>query len=347
MINFDQVWERASGIHVWIDGKKYIDCTSSIFTQNFGHSNKCVTNAIAIQLSKCNHAYDFYTHFRFLFEYNLREFVGYHDVMVFNTGAEAVEAAIKICHAQGMECIGVLGAMHGRTIAAEALVGKRKVQGISTIDAIKYKKYRKRTAFFFEGYRGYDCKPISQEEWDVIWKLHNDGHVIVFDEIQSGCYRTDRRFVSDFIIKKPDILIIGKSIGGGMPVSAVCLNKELFPTPGVEFTTTHQSQPLHVAAGCGVLDFIKNDFDIGIYNECAEIMKHEFALMHVNCRCLGMVGAIETDYEEAFYNECMRRGVLVMPTGKGWIKVAPPVIIKPVELMKALMVIADCVKEYA
>jgi 4-aminobutyrate aminotransferase and related aminotransferases len=245
MIENELRWDKAKGSNVWIYGKKYIDFTSSIFSQNFGHSNPYVIKEVDKQLDKCLHAYGYSTEIKEKYLSKLKEMIGYKNILLFSTGSEATEATIKIVNYNKYKAIGMSNAMHGRTLGAEILNGKRPKYDISSIynidrwDYIPSKIENNDKAIFIEGYRGYDCKLLESQDIGKLKVYQEQGNLIVFDEIQSGFYRTNNMFTyyQEYVIE-PDILLIGKSMGGGFPLSAVCYNKD-FNIEGIELTSTH------------------------------------------------------------------------------------------------------------
>jgi acetylornithine/N-succinyldiaminopimelate aminotransferase len=333
-------WDKARGSNVWINNKKYIDFTSSIFCQNFGHNNPYVIKEVDKQIDKCIHAYGYTTEIQTKYIEKLKEMLGYKHILLFSTGSEATEAAIKIVNNNGYNCIGIKGAMHGRTLGSEALVGKREADKIESRNDILYGELDNNKAFFIEGYRGYDCKLLNKEEIDNIKHLQKAGNLIIFDEIQSGFYRTNEMFIHNYYGIEPDILLIGKSMGGGFPLSAVCYNKD-FNLEGIELTSTHSGQPLQMAAGYGILKYIESEFDRTNYWENIKIMDKFFSELKVEHNNLGMVGAIKPSNEDMFYDGCFNSYLLVTKTGKGWIKIAPPVVISNNKLKKGLQILSQ------
>lgn len=338
-------WTKAKGSKVKINGRWYIDFTSSIFTQNFGHNNPYVIKEVKKQLKKCSHAYGYNTEIKEKYLEELKKFTGYKNILLFSIGAEAIEATIKIAINNGYTCVGIKGAMHGRTLGAEALVGKRELPNIETWDYIHLHKYSNK-AIFIEGYRGYDCNKLDYDEEEIIkdYQLYNSGNnIVIFDEIQSGFYRTNRKFVYQCYSIKPDILVIGKSMGGGFPLSAVCWDKP-FNLEGIELTSTHSGQPIQMAAGYGVLKYIQEKFNEEEYLKNRMMMDQFFNSLQTKHNNLGMVGAFECYQEDLIYRVLFNSGLLVTKTGKNWIKIAPPVNINPFDLEKGLNILRNYVK---
>lgn len=336
-------WDIAKDSKVKINSKWYIDFTSSIFSQNFGHNNSYVVREVRKQLKKCSHAYGYNTDIKEKYLEALKAKIGYKNILLFSTGAEAIEASIKIVLNNGYICVGKKGSMHGRTLGAEALVGKRKLAYIETVEAInKIDINSKMKAFFIEGYQGYDCRLLTEEEINHLKDLQKN-NIVIFDEIQSGFFRTDGFFISNYYKFQPDILVIGKSMGGGFPLSAVCFNTP-FSLKGLELTSTHSGQPLQMAAGYGVLKYISKEFSWRNYLQNIKIMRRFFNGLNRNNNYVGMVGAIQTNYyEDDVYNYCFNNKILVTKTGKGWIKIAPPVNIDSYLLSSSLEIVDEYV----
>jgi 4-aminobutyrate aminotransferase-like enzyme len=339
MIENELRWDKAKGSNVWIDGKKYIDFTSSIFSQNFGHSNPYAIKEVYKQLDKCLHAYGYSTEIKEKYLSKLKEMTGYKNILLFSTGSEATEAAIKIVNHNKYKAIGMSNAMHGRTLGAESLVGKRCAPHIYSWDTIPYSELDNDKAYFIEGYRGYDCNLLDEREITNINNLQKNGNLIVFDEIQSGFFRADGFFIHDNYGIEPDILLIGKSMGGGFPLSAVCFNKD-FNLEGIELTSTHSGQPLQMAAGYGILEYLSSTKNfVDFYGTNIDIMNvfwNELKTEHNN---LGMVGAFKCNDEDLLYKACLSEGLLIVKTWKGWIKIAPPVNIDTKQLIKGLNIL--------
>ena len=266
--------------------------------------------------------------------------IGYKNILLFSTGSEATEAAIKICNHNGYACIGINGAMHGRTLGAEALSGKRMAYNIDSQENIMKFGYSNK-AFFIEGYRGYDCKLVNED--DIAWlkgiKVDDERDIlIIFDEIQSGFFRTDGFFIHQHYGIEPDILLIGKSMGGGFPLSAVCYNKD-FNLEGLELTSTHSGQPLQMAAGYGILEYLDGKIDFDKYEENIADMDCFWGDLKTDHNNLGMVGAFKCTDEDLLYKACLNDGLIVVKTWKGWIKIAPPVTIDTKQLIKGLNIL--------
>lgn len=339
-------WDKAKGSKVKINGRWYIDFTSSIFTQNFGHNNPYVIKEVKKQLSKCSHAYGYNTEIKEKYLEELKKFTRYKNILLFSTGAEAIEATIKIAlNNDYYTCVGIKGAMHGRTLGAESLVGKRETFYIQTKDSISdIDDNISNCAIFIEGYRGYDCKQIPNQDILTLKKLQENNNIIIFDEIQSGFYRTGMCFIKDFYGIKPDILVIGKSMGGGFPLSAVCWWNKPFNLEGIELTSTHSGQPIQMAAGYGVLKYIQDKLNKDEYYRNIEMMNQFFNSLRTEHNNLGMVGAFKCYQEDLIYKVLFNSGLLVTKTDKGWIKIAPPVNIDSILLEKGLNILRRFVK---
>jgi 4-aminobutyrate aminotransferase-like enzyme len=171
-------WDRAKGSKVKINGKWYIDFTSSIFSQNFGHNNPYMLREVRKQLRKCSHAYGYSTEIKEKFLSELKiYFPAETRFLLFSTGAEANVAVIKIAIKNGYIPTGLRGAMHGRTTGTEALVGKSNSHIIENYPGAGFPNIfgaRKR-AYFIEGYRGYDCRVLTEANIETIRGVFAEG----------------------------------------------------------------------------------------------------------------------------------------------------------------------------
>lgn len=356
-------WDKAKGSRVKIKGKWYIDFTSSIFSQNFGHNNPYMLREVRKQLRKCSHAYGYSTEIKEKFLDELRiHFPQNTRFLLFSTGAEANEAVIKIAIQNKYIPIGSRGAMHGRTTGTEALVGKRYNNQIDNscypgFPRVSGSNSDKKMAYFIEGYRGYDCRVLTPADIEMIRAVSADGVVskslIVFDEIQSGMYRT-KDFLACLVYGIcPDITVLGKSLGGGFPLSVVCIHNSSISLEGLELSSTHAGQPLQMAAGYGLLNYMRLFINNtkSSYSNNKKIIANFYGNLNIKytkeesrdeeSHCFGMVFALKVQDEDLFYRACFMRGLLVTKTGKGWIKVAPPVNISTKLLKRGLSILEE------
>lgn len=277
------VWERAEGTRVYdASGRCWLDWTSGVLTANAGHSPDAVVEAIVAQArSGLLHTYAFPTQIRAEVVGALSELTGFRQVVLYSTGAEAVEAAVKICrtHAQAARggrrvVVSFEGAFHGRTMGAQLAGGiAHERHWVPDADA-EYLRLPfpgegwDATALddavreagllppdvacvIVEPYQGSTLQVLPPSAGRALraWCTAH-GALLVVDEIQSGFGRTGTLFGFEHWGIRPDLVLCGKGISGSLPVSAV-----LIEDPAMtehlrtgELTSTHGGNPVALAA---------------------------------------------------------------------------------------------------
>ena len=310
----DVVWDFAGGCTLMdAEGKDYIDFTSGIFVANIGHAHPKVLDAIEHQLNKrLLHSYVFPTEIRAKLVRKLCEMTGFEKVYLCSTGSEAVEAALRCMWSfTGKPVYKMEGAFHGNTLGAKSL---------RTMGCLM----EGRNAII-EGYRGYDAY-----FWDVetIKGIRRRARVLCFDEIQSGFGRTGKLFAYEHYDVKPDLIVIGKGLGGGMPISAVLGSAELLDAPD-DLTSTHTGNPVCCAAALASIKVMEDEklverarlFEARIYSQDI------FGWCQYTVTGKGMVWAIDLkdiDLANKVVDKCAERGLLLIKTHRGTIKIGPP-----------------------
>lgn len=298
MCNFYAV--RAENATLWDhQGREYIDFAAGIAVLNTGHRHPKVVDAVRHQLDCFTHtAFQVipYENYLLLAE-RLNQRVpidGPAKTTFFSTGAEAVENAVKIARAATGRAgiIAFTGAFHGRTLMTMGLTGKvlpyktgfgpfpgavfharypNALQGYSTEDAIASLETIFRcdispqdvAAIIFEpiqGEGGFNIAP-SQFVNKLRELCDQHGILLIADEIQSGFARTGKLFACEYYPQaKPDLITMAKSLGGGLPISAVAGRAEIMdaPLPG-GLGGTYAGNPLAVASSLAVLDIIAEE----------------------------------------------------------------------------------------
>jgi ornithine--oxo-acid transaminase len=285
------VIEKAKGIWVWdVNGKKYMDCLSAYSSQNFGHNNPKLVKALKKQADKviltsrafCNDAMGKAAK-------KLCELTGYEVLLPMNTGAEAVESALKIARKWGYEKKGVdenkaeiivcENNFHGRTItivgfstdpdAFDGFGPKTpgfKVIPYGDIEALEKAINKNTVAFMFEPIQGEAGVLIPPDGYlkEVSRLCRKNNVLTIADEIQTGFYRTGLLFASGHEAIKPDMTLVAKAVGGGVfPVSGVLSSWEIMDvlTPGTH-GSTWGGNSLGMAVLSAVCDLVK-EVDFG------------------------------------------------------------------------------------
>lgn len=372
------VLERGEGVFVWdVEGKRYFDFLSGYSALNQGHCHPKIIQALNEQAGKLTLvSRAFYSDaLGEYMEYTCRYF-GYDKLLPMNTGAEAVETALKLCRRWGYRVKGVAPEQakiivcnenfHGRTIS---------IVSMST-DPTSYTDFGPYTPGFIKiAYNstealeevisgndivGFLMEPIQGEAGVVVpddgylracYDLCNKHNVLfIADEIQTGIGRTGKLLACDYEEVRPDILILGKALSGGVtPVSAVLANDEIMLTiaPG-EHGSTFGGNPLAAKIAIAALEVVKeenlseNAYKMGMLFR--EEMEKIDSPMIKRVRGKGLLNAVVTKPKDGktAWDICValkENGLIAKPTHDHIIRFTPPLIITEAQLMEAVGII--------
>lgn len=379
------VLQRGKGIFVWdTDGKKYFDFLSAYSAVNQGHCHHKIVGAVCEQAGKLAlTSRAFHNDVLGQWEEYVTRFFGYDKVLPMNTGAEADETALKLCRKwaylkkgikDGMAKIIVCdGNFHGRTITIVSM----------SADPEAYRDYGPYTPGFVKiPYNDIPALERALEDPDVAGFLvepiqgeagvyvpdegylrracdlcHAHNVLFMADEVQTGIGRTGRMLACDHEGVRPDILILGKALGGGVvPISAVLADNEIMLTikPG-EHGSTFGGNPVACRASMAALEVVREER----LTENAEAMGRIFrdrmrsigSDMIAEVRGKGLLNAVvirPKNGREA-WDVCLRmrdNGLLAKPTHDHIIRFAPPLIISEEELLDACGIIERSIRSF-
>jgi ornithine--oxo-acid transaminase len=361
----------ASGSGAWVtdvDGKRYLDCLAAYSAVNFGHSNPVLLDAAHEQLDRITLTSRAFHNDQFgPFAAELAELCGKDMVLPMNTGAEAVESAIKIARAWGYRVKGVQhdraniivadGNFHGRTttiVSFSSDPDARDDFGPYTpgFRSVPYGDAAAVQAAIDENTVAVLLEPIQGEAGIVVppagylprvRELCSDRNVLfIADEIQSGLGRVGATFACDLVGVVPDLYLLGKALGGGIvPVSAVVGDADVLGVlrPG-EHGSTFGGNPLASAVGRAVVRMLST----GDVQDRARVLG---ARLHDRLRALLGHGVLEVrgaglwagiDIDPALGSgrevceRLMQKGVLAKDTHGSTIRLAPPIVVEADEL---------------
>lgn len=370
--------ERAEGIYLYdTSGKSYMDLISGISVSNLGHCHPQIVQAVQEQATK-------YMHTNVYGEYVLSPQVklvekllsvlpsSLHTVYFVNSGAEATEGAIKLAKrfTGRSELISCVNAYHGSTNGALSLMGNadftkpfrpllpdtRKIRfgNMEDLNAITSKT----AAVFIEPVQGEaGIHYASNTYWKALrLRCTETGSLLVLDEIQSGFARTGTLFAFEQLEIIPDILLLAKGLGGGMPLGAFISSHEIMHSltyqPALGHITTFGGHPVCCAAALASLQLIIDEkFHQAVPEKSAlfeEYLSHLKPVKEI--RRKGLMIAIEfedTNFNFKCIRTCIEKGVIV-----DWflfcdtaMRIAPPLIITKNEIKKACELIAASIQE--
>ena len=382
------VLNKGEGVHVWdLEGKKYYDFLSAYSAVNQGHCHPKIIKALLDQSSKLTlTSRAFHNDVLGQYEKFITSFFGYEKVLPMNTGVEGGETAVKLARKWGYEVkkipkdrakiIFVEGNFWGRTLGAiSSSTDPSSTSGFgpfmpgyeiipyNDIDALKASLSDPNVAaFMVEPIQGEAGVVVPDDDYLIsAYNLCKENNVLfIADEVQTGIGRTGKMLCCDHHGFKPDILILGKALSGGVfPVSAILSSNEIMLTikPG-EHGSTFGGNPLGCKVAMAALevvrdeDLVKNAEYLGsIFRD--QINKYiETSNIAKLVRGKGLLNAIvinDSEDSDTALNICKSmssKGLLAKPTHGNIIRFAPPLVINEDQLLSALSIIKETLKEF-
>lgn len=328
------VWESAKDCYVYSGLKAYIDFTSGIFVANVGHARWEVARAMDFCARNRDliHTYVFPNEYRAKLVKKLCDMTGFEKIFLCTTGSEAVEAALRIMG--GADYVaGFQGANHGRTFGAKLVIenginygGYPLSSDLGNIDGV-----------IFETYLGYNAQ-FHPVEWVQAWcNWAKENNIpVCFDEIQAGFGRTGKLFGYEHYGVKPDLICVGKALGGGMPISAVLGSAKLLDA-ATDLSSTHTGNPVCCAAALATLKIMEDENLVETAARTGDWLEARLKATFPNHKILGkgMIWALDIgdiDLANSIVEGCAKKGLLLVKTHRGTIKIGPPLII-PIEVL--------------
>ena len=382
------VLSKGKGVHVWdVEGKKYFDFLSAYSAVNQGHCHPKIINSLIEQskiLTLTSRA--FYNDVLGEYEEYITKYFNYDKILPMNTGVEGGETANKLARKWGYLIKGIEenkakiifanGNFWGRTLAAIS----------SSNDPLSYKDFGP----FMPGYElvpyndlnsleeafqdsnvcAFMVEPIQGEAGVVvpnegylagIKKLCSQYNVLFMaDEVQTGIARTGKMLATDYEDARPDVLILGKALSGGvLPVSAVLADDEIMMCikPG-EHGSTYGGNPLACAVAKTALEVIKdenleeNAMLMGNYfRKKMNDLAKESDLVNL-IRGKGLLNALvinDSEDSSTGWDICLKmkeKGLIAKPTHGNIIRFAPPLVINKKEIDESCQIIRDCILNF-
>ena len=383
------VLNRGEGVYVWdVEGKKYYDFLSAYSAVNQGHCHPKIINALqnqAATLTLTSRA--FYNDVLGKYEEYVTNYFGFDKVLPMNTGAEAVETAIKLCRKYAYEKKGIAeneaeiivceNNFHGRTTTIISFSNDedaRKNFGPFTAGFIKIeydnlealekalKSSNNIAGFLVEPIQGEAGVYVPSEGYLVKAKALCEKYDVLFiaDEVQTGVARTGQLLAVNHENVKPDVLILGKALSGGVyPVSAVFANNNIMNVikPG-QHGSTFGGNPLACAVAIAALEVVKdenlsdNAEKLGILfrSELQKFIDTNDLIKLV--RGKGLLNAIvinDTEDSSTAWDICLKlrdNGLLAKPTHGNIIRFAPPLVMNEEQLLDCVSIIKRTITEF-
>ena len=372
------VLNRGEGVYLWdVEGKRYLDFLSGYSALSQGHCHPKIVEALKKQadvLTLTSRA--FYCDLLGEFMEKATKFFGYDKLLPMNTGAEGVETALKLARRWGYDVKGVPEGRAKIVVCADNFHGRTITIVSMSTDPSSYGGFGPFTEGFVKipyndvsalekvitdpDIVGFLLEPIQGEAGVVvpddgylkacydICKRHNV--LFIADEIQSGIGRSGRLLACDWEGVKPDILVLGKALSGGVtPVSAVFANDEIMRTikPG-EHGSTYGGNPLACAVGMAALDVVRDEKLAENADRMGKIFRSEVAKINhkmiKKVRGKGLLNALVTEPSGNIkaWDICVmlkEKGLLAKPTHEHIIRFTPPLIINEAQMSEAVAII--------
>tara|TARA_B100001094_G_scaffold142344_1_gene137924 strand:+ start:428 stop:1663 length:1236 start_codon:yes stop_codon:yes gene_type:complete len=382
------VLEKGSGIFLWdVEGKKYFDFLSAYSAVNQGHCHPKIISALVNQSQKLTlTSRAFHNNILGQYEKFITQFFGYDKVLPMNTGVEGGETAVKLARKWGYEVkkipkdsakiVFVEGNFWGRTLGAiSSSTDPSSTKGFgpfmpgyeiipyNDLEALKNSlKDPNVAAFMVEPIQGEAGVVVPDENYllEAYNMCKSQNVLFIADEVQTGIGRTGKMLCCDHHGFKPDILILGKALSGGVfPVSAILASDEVMLTikPG-EHGSTFGGNPVACQVAISALNVIKEEKlaeNAQLMGEVFRARLQDFADNNnivTKVRGKGLLNAIVINDKEGSdiaWNICLNmaeKGLLAKPTHGNIIRFAPPLIINRKELDDCIDIIISSLKEF-
>ena len=362
--------EKGFGSHVWdTDNKEYIDCMGGYGVALVGHRNERVVNAIKTQLEKIITVHSsLYSKTREEFLENLMKIAPKElsQVHLNNSGAESIEAAIKFARKftgkKGM--VAMNGSYHGKSLGALSLTFNPKYRKSfqPLVDKVSFSPYGdidelqntidNDTAFIIlepiQGESGIHVPPDGFLQ--KVRKICDENEILlIFDEIQSGLGRTGRMWASEHWETSPDILCLAKGIAGGVPMGATLVKPDILSVMNKgEHSSTFGGNPLSCSAGTATIQALTQDGLIDNaekmgkkFREGLDTLKSKHSIIR-EIRGKGLMIGIELKFEvKDILLEGIKKGVLLLYSGRNILRLLPPLVITDDDVTKSLEILDE------
>ena len=382
------VLEKGEGVFLWdVEGKKYYDFLSAYSAVNQGHCHPKIISALVNQSNKLTlTSRAFHNNILGQYEKFITEFFGYDKVLPMNTGVEGGETAVKLARKWGYEVkkvaddsakiIFVEGNFWGRTLGAiSSSTDPSSTNGFgpfmpgyeiipyNDIESLKDSlKDPNVVAFMVEPIQGEAGVVVPDDDYlKKAYDLCNESNVLfIADEVQTGIGRTGKMLCCEHHGFKPDILILGKALSGGVfPVSAILASDEVMLTikPG-EHGSTFGGNPVACEVAMAALNVIRDEKLAENADKMGVIFREKLQ-SYINgskiveeIRGKGLLNAIIINDEEnsdIAWNICLKmaqNGLLAKPTHGNIIRFAPPLIINEEQLNNCIDIIISSLKDF-
>ncbi|MCM1046928.1 MAG: aspartate aminotransferase family protein [Clostridiales bacterium] len=358
---YQVVFDRGEGVYLYdVEGKKYLDFVSGIAVFALGYQNKEYNDALKAQIDKIIHTSNYYYNVPAIeAAKKLQEVSGMDRVFFTNSGAEAVEGAIKAARkyaylkdgATDHEIIAMNNSFHGRTYGAlsvtgnphyrepfEPMIGNIRFADLNDFDSVLANVNDKTCAIIFETVQGEGgLYPADEAFMRKVKELCEERDILlILDEIQCGMGRTGYMYAWQRFGIKPDILTTAKALGCGVPVGAFLMTEKVGAHSLVagDHGSTYGGNPLACAAICKVLELfekehvLENVREVGAYLETQlDKLVEEFDFIETRRGVGLMQGLVFKEPVRDIIARSIESGLVLINAGSNIIRFVPPLVI--------------------
>ncbi|HEY7801730.1 MAG TPA: aspartate aminotransferase family protein [Dehalococcoidia bacterium] len=367
---------RGEGSFLFDDaGRRYLDFFGGPATISLGHSHPVIVDALTDQAKTLIHVSNqFYSIPQLQLAELLIEHSVFDRVYFMNSGAEANEGALKLARKWGkekkhgaFEIIAAENAFHGRTLQAVTAGGTERYKApfgplppgyvhvpFNDVEAIKRATNANTVAIFLEPIQGEGGIIVPDDDYlkKVRAWCDEQGLLLILDEVQTGCGRTGRMFAYELFGVEPDIMTLGKGIGGGVPLSAFLAKEHAAVfTPG-DHGTTYGGEPLMTRVGYEVMKYmVEEDLPAQVAEKGKIVERRLHSLLDrcpqvIGVRGKGLMWAIEfsSDVGERLTNEALDNGLIVNNVRPNAVRLTPPLTVSEEELEQGLAILEHVIE---
>jgi acetylornithine/LysW-gamma-L-lysine aminotransferase len=359
---------RGKGALVWdVNGKEYVDCTASYGVALLGHSHPKIVEAVRQQAEKLISCHaGFYNDKRAELLQKIVQITpkGLDKVFLSNSGAEAVECAIKLARkfTGKPEIIAMMGGFHGKTMGAlsatwdkkyrepfQPLVPEFKHVPPDNLEKLREAITEKTAAILVEPIRGEGGVRIPPDGFlQGLRELCDEKNVLlILDEVQTSFGRTGKLFACEHEGVIPDVMCLAKPFAGGLPIGITVAKEPIMSSLKVgEHSSTFSGSPLVCAAACAAIDVLVEEklheraaTMGGYFKAKLEELQAKYKIVK-EVRGLGLMLGVELRCDVLnIILKAMDRGVLILDAGRNVLRFLPPLVIEKEQIDKAIMVL--------
>ena len=372
------VFDRGEGVYLYdIEGKKYLDFVSGIAVFALGYQNREYNEALKNQIDKIIHTSNYYYNMPAIeAARKLKEVSGMDRVFFTNSGAEAIEGAIKAARKYAYlkdgqtdhEIIAMEHSFHGRTMGAlsvtgnpkyreafQPMIGNIRFATLNDFESVLSQVTDKTCAILFETVQGEGgIYPATKEFMEQVKALCEERDILlILDEIQCGMGRCGTYFAWQRYGIKPDIMTTAKALGCGVPVGAFLMTEKMGAhslTAG-DHGTTYGGNPLACAAIVKVLDLFEKNHIIEHVGKISAYLETELSVLAEKYDCIEtrrgvglMQGLVFKMPVAGIIKDALERGLVLINAGTNIIRFVPPLIITEEHVDAMIAILKECIE---